>query len=156
MLVEVLEDPSVPPLLEQSSIDLKEMCKTFTSALLRHSLSPTCSSESLQTDLIATSLVSLITTIGSAISFSSEAMELRESILECTGPNNKDILSFSTHLLQALHQKSEANTDMVMLLEINRDDRNELVKATLCLITNLLYRCRSAQVFHPIAPSYII
>ena len=155
MLIEVLDDPGTRPLIKDaSSVDLKEMSSVLTRTLLRYPLSITSTKATIEEDLAGSAVTTIIQLLGSALSFSSDAAELRLSILECVGPSDRDIISFASHLLQLLRSNSAAMPDVTMLTRMSHGDRNELVKATLALLTNLLYRCTRAQV--PLSSPYIL
>ena len=148
MLTEVIEDPGTKPHLKDTPISLKEICGALIRVILRYPiwLSGDPSEEAVERDLASSVLTTILRMLGAALSFSSEAADLRLSMLECRGSGSEDIISFGSRLLQQLRPTRSETADMSIASSTCQDDRNELVKSTLCLLTNILYRCAPAQV----------
>ena len=151
MLTEVLEDPGTKAHLKDEPISFTEISSALVRSLLTH---PPFSlphhdpiAEAVEMDLASSALTTTLKLLGSALSFSSQAAVLRLSMLECKGPSDEDIISFTSQLLQHLRSNPvELVPGMPILSLMGQENRNELVKAILSLLMNLLYRCTPAQV----------
>ena len=151
MLTEVLEDPGTKAHLKDEPISLSEISSTLIRSLLTHPPFTLADhfpiKEAVEMDLASSALTTILKLLGSALSFSSQAAGLRLTMLECIGPSHEDIISFSTQLLQHLRSHPiEMVPGMPILSLMGQENRNELVKAILSLLMNLLYRCTPAQV----------
>jgi hypothetical protein len=147
----VVHDRLVASLLVDSS--RSNVFMAFVLAVQKHLLGLPFSEEisvfdAFARDRLTTTISACIELLGAALAFASELSEMRVS-MHVVMMRDYDLIQLCNHILKILSgNSSTAGKCLEVLLSQDVDSRNELAKATLCLLCNLVYRCPLAQVIY--------